>query len=105
MATKELGIQPQTMRYVHGSAMDWLSVDLADDQIIEIAKSDPDVWKDLLIGVFDTVTRENFADALASYAMGSGNKWPKYGHGQDAFGRFIMKFEDAARRKGIKLVR
>jgi hypothetical protein len=101
MATKELEVSQKTLRYAHGTMCDWFGVDLTDDQIIEIGKSDREVWKDMLMGEFDTVTRENFGDAMVRYVMGSGNRWPRYKDAQAD--HFFVKFEAAARQKGIKI--
>src|SRR5271157_89237 len=94
----------KTLKYVHGTVMDWFNVDLTDDQIIEIGSSDRTLWHDLETDCFDTVARENFADALTRYVLGSGHRWPTYGAGKPAAEKFHDDFDRAARNKGIKVL-
>ena len=95
----------KTLKYVHGTMMDWFGVDLTDDQIIEIGKSDRNLFADLQDDCFDTVARENFGDAMTRYVLGTGHRWPTYGDGSAAAEKFHAEFERAARSKGVKLVR
>lgn len=57
----------------------------------------------MLVEEFDTVTRENFADALARWVLGSGQRWPRY-RDKASSEKFHDDFERAAGRKGIRVV-
>jgi hypothetical protein len=95
-------LEDKTLKYVHGSAMDWFGVDLTNEQIIEIGQSDRDLWHDLIDNCFDTVARDNFADAMTRYVLGSGQRWPRNGNGSVVFQKFMDEFERGCRSKGIK---
>jgi hypothetical protein len=77
---------------------------LTDEQIVEIGSSDRTLWHDLEDDNFDTVARENFADALTRFVLGSGNRWPTYGAGKTVADKFRDDFDRAARSKGIKVL-
>jgi hypothetical protein len=96
-------LSSKILKYVHGTVMDWFGVYLADDQIQEIGRTDRDLWHDLEDDNFDTVARENFADAMARFVLGSGQRWPRYS-GITPAEKFREEFERAARSKGIKVL-
>ena len=93
----------KTLKYVHGTMMDWFGVDLTNEQIIEIGRTDRTLWHDLEDDCFDTVARDAFGDAMTRFVLGSGRRWPRNGDGRGVQEKFNLEFERAAQQKGIKI--
>ena len=83
---------------------DWYAVDLTNEQIERFGQQNNRLWSDLLHGTFDTVNREQMIDEIVNATLGSGVRWPLGGEGNVVFEKFIQRFHEAAKSRGIKTV-